>query len=86
MTAKISMLTASMGYTELLATVEKQELAEEAKMFQDVDGDKLSENLDLEQRVILALSTADTNDNMTIMAGNFINALRNEGVVLSVRK
>lgn len=86
MTTKPTMLTASLGYSELVATIERHEDAKEALMFQDIDGDNLTENLDLEQRVALALGNAYADDNMAIMAGNFIKALREEGVVISVKK
>lgn len=83
---KPTMLTASLGYSELVATIEKHEDAKEALMFQDVDWENRSETLDLEQRVVLALGNAKTDDNMVVMAGNFIKALREEGVVISVKK
>ena len=83
---KPTMLTASLGYSEAVATIERHEAEKEALMFQDVDGTDLAENLDLEQRVALALSHAETDDNMVVMAGNFIKALREEGVVISVKK
>lgn len=80
---KPTMLTASFGYSELVATIERHE-AEKAEYV--CDGEILTENLDLEQRVALALSHAETDDNMVVMAGNFIKALREEGVVISVKK
>lgn len=86
MTTKTTILTASLGYSELVATIEKHENAKEVLMFKDVDGDKLTENLDLEQRVVLALGNALADDNMIVLAGNLIKALRDEGVALSVNK
>lgn len=80
---KPTMLTASLGYSELVATIERHE-AEKAEYV--CDGEILTENLDLEQRVALALSHAETDDNKVVMAGNFIKALREEGVVISVKK
>lgn len=80
---KPTMLTASLGYSELVATIEEMESKKEEYVS---DGQILTENLDLEQRVALALSHAETDDNMVVMAGNFIKALREEGVVISVKK
>ncbi|MBL0320241.1 MAG: hypothetical protein IPP74_13275 [Alphaproteobacteria bacterium] len=80
---KPTMLTASLGYSEAVATIEEMESKKEEYVS---DGQILTENLDLESRVILALSHAETDCNMAIMAGNFIKALREEGVVISVKK
>lgn len=83
---KPTMMTASLGYSELVATIEEIEAKKEDLMFRDVEHEILTETLDLEQRVVLALGNAATDTNMVVMAGNLIKALLEEGVVLSVKK